>query len=121
MVIMLEASIKLIDPTRLDLLAAFRANPRGPHAPELQRLVNRLRTGPMRGKYVVVCTRPHREWTLVQLPGRRGETVDLLPECVFTSLADAEWAVFKRRWEEATGAPLDEDRLPDPAAKVSPG
>ena len=32
-----------IDPTRRDLVEAFNANPGGPHSPELQRLVNKLR------------------------------------------------------------------------------
>ncbi len=32
-----------IDPKRRDLVEAFNANPGGPHSPELQRLVNKLR------------------------------------------------------------------------------
>lgn len=98
----------VIDPRRRDLAEAFLANPRGPHSPELQRLVNKLRFEPtMKGKYAVVCTKPHREWTLAQLPGRRGEPVRLHEDRVFTSLDDAERAIFKLRWEAHTGETLD--------------
>lgn len=97
-----------IDTHRRDLVAAFFANPRGPHSPELQRLVNRLRFEPsMKGKYVVVCTKPHEEWTMAQLPGKRGMPIRMHHDRVFTSLDDAERAIFKLRWEAATGDKLD--------------
>ena len=101
-----------IDPTRRDLVEAFNANPGGPHSPELQRLVNALRFEPtMVGKYVVVCTKAHREWTLAQLPGLRGEPIVMHHERVFTSLDDAERAIFKLRWEAATGETLANETL----------
>ncbi len=97
-----------VDATRRDLVAAFLANPRGPHSPELQRLVNKLRFEPtMKGKYAVVCTKPHEEWTLAQLPGARGAPIRLHEDRVFTSLDDAERAIFKLRWEAHTGEMLD--------------
>ena len=97
-----------IDATRRDLVAAFNANPRGPHSPELQRLVNTLRFEPtMKGKYAVVCTKPHEEWTLAQLPGERGVPIRMHTDRVFTSLDDAERAIFKLRWEAHTGETLD--------------
>jgi len=97
-----------IDPTRRDLVEAFIANPNGPHGPELQRLVNKLRFEPtMKGKYAVVCTKPYEEWTLAQLPGKRGEPVRIHRDRVFTSLEDAERAVFKLRWEAHTGRTLN--------------
>ena len=97
-----------IDATRRDLVAAFNANPGGPHSPELQRLVNTLRFEPtMKGKYAVVCTKPHEEWTLAQLPGERGAPIRMHEDRVFTSLDDAERAIFKARWEAQTGETLD--------------
>ncbi len=97
-----------VDPKRRDLVAAFYANPRGPHSPELQRLANKLRFEPtMKGKYVVVCTKPHEEWTLAQLPGERGVPIRMHEGRVFTSLDDAERAIFKLRWEAHTGETLD--------------
>ena len=98
----------VIDPTRRDLVDAFCANPGGPHSPELQRLVNKLRFDPsMKDKYVVVCTKPHEEWTLAQLPGKRGKPIRLHEDQVFNSIMDAERAIFKLRWEAHTGQSLD--------------
>ena len=97
-----------VDPTRRDLVAAFCDNPRGPHSPELQRLVNALRFEmDMTGKYVVVATKPYAQWTLAQLPGARGKPMIMHHDRVFTSLDDAERAIFKLRWEAATGETLD--------------
>ena len=97
-----------IDATRRDLVEAFMNNPRGPHSPELQRLVNKLRFEPtMKDKYVVVCTKPHAEWTLAQLPGERGKPIRMHEGTVFTNLDDAERAIFKLRWEAHTGESLD--------------
>ncbi|MBS34823.1 MAG: hypothetical protein CMO26_02735 [Thiotrichales bacterium] len=97
-----------INHNRRDLVDAFLANPRGPHSPELQRLVNELRfDSTMKDKYVVICTKPHREWTLAQLPGERGESIRLHAGQVFTNLDDAERAVFMLRWEARTGKKLE--------------
>lgn len=97
----------MIERARKDLIEAFRTNPNGPHGPELQRLVNRLRHEPMKDKYVVVCTKPHAEWVLAQLPGARGTPIRMFEDQVFTNLDDAEWAIFKLRWEKHTGETLD--------------
>jgi hypothetical protein len=97
-----------IDPRRRDLVAAFCEQPQGPHSPELQRLVNALRFETnMTGKFVVVTTKPHAEWTLAQLPGTRNTAMIMHHDRVFTSLDDAERAIFKLRWESATGETLD--------------
>lgn len=93
----------------LGLARAFKANPGGPHEPALQRLVDHMRWQPMAGKYILVCTKPHAEWTLARLPGRRGEPVEIIDGETFTSLEAAEWAVFKRRWEMLSGSAIDED------------
>lgn len=97
-----------IDPKRRDLVDAFMASPGGPHSPELQRMVNEMRFEPtMKGKYAVVCTKPHEEWTLAQLPGERGKPIRMHKDTVFTSIDDAERAIFKLRWEAHTGEKLD--------------
>ena len=97
-----------IDPKRRDLVDAFNENPQGPHSPELQRLVNAMRFETnMTGKYVVVTTKPHAEWTLAQLPGARDTPMIMHHDRVFTSLDDAEREIFKLRWEAATGETLD--------------
>ena len=98
-----------VDASRTDLAREFKANPFGPHRPELQRIVTRLRWCEVPGRHVLVTRVPHREWVLGRLSGRRGVDVELLEDQVFTSRAEAEWAVFKLRWEAVTGEPLDID------------
>ena len=47
-----------IDPSRTDLVEEFRNNPDGPHSPELDLIVNRLRIIPLAERHVLVCTKP---------------------------------------------------------------
>ena len=91
------------------LVAQFKDKPLGPHSPDLLRLLNRLRWEPLHGKFVLVCTRPHTEWTLGRVSAVRGEPIEILEGYVFQSRADAEWSVFKLRWERATSLSLDID------------
>ncbi len=83
----------------------FRQTPVGHHSPGLQRILNLFRGEAMAGKYVLVCTKPHQEWMLGQLTGVRGERIRMTNH-VFTSLAEAEWYVFKQRWKRHTGEDL---------------
>lgn len=95
-----------VDPARLDLAQEFRARPFGAHSVELQQLLHRMRSGPIAGRFFLMMTRPHEEWTLA----RMSEDPPLLPILtgpVFTDLAEAEWHVFKLRWRELTGAELE--------------
>jgi hypothetical protein len=92
-----------IDPSRVDLAREFRDNVRGPHSGDLRRVLNRMRGGPMPGKYVLVVRSPGREWVLAQVPARRGDPIQVHEDVVFTSLDDAEWSVFRLRWRDITG------------------
>ena len=85
-----------------ELAAHFLDQPFADPTPDLMRLLNRLRWHPISGKYVLVCTRRHEEWTLARLKGR-GEPIELLPDHVFTDLLEAERFVFRLRWKAATG------------------
>ena len=96
-----------VDPSRKDLVEEFRRTPVGHHSADLLMLLNFLRAAPLEGKHVLVCTKPHREWVLAQLSGGRGSPVRLLADQMFTSIEDAEWAVFKLRWKQHTGEDLD--------------
>ncbi|MCY3570191.1 MAG: hypothetical protein F4038_12900 [Chloroflexi bacterium] len=95
-----------IDPSRTDLAREFMGNPMGPHSAALQRIVTRMRDTEAAGRYVLVTRVPYQEWGLAQLSGQRGVDLTLLEDQVFTSLEDAERAVFKMRWESITGTPL---------------
>ncbi len=85
-----------------DVVEEFNAKPIGHHSPALQRVLNVIRGQPVRDKYVLICTKPHQEWTLGQLTGERGRPVRMLTDHVFTSVAEAEREVFRRRWKRHT-------------------
>jgi len=98
-----------VDASRLDLVEEFRRKPRGPHGDELQKLLHRMRwsgDSEASGRYVLVVKEPGRRWALGRLPRMRGKPVEILSNQVFTSIAEAEWEVFKRRWEALTGTSL---------------
>ncbi|MEQ9643546.1 MAG: hypothetical protein RIM84_26235 [Alphaproteobacteria bacterium] len=94
-----------IDPNRLDLALEFRRKPFGEHSADLQAVLNAMRSLPADGKHLLVMTKPHREWTLARMEGDPPRPA-LLDE-VFASLEDAEWHVFRLRWEALTGQPLN--------------
>ena len=85
----------------------FQQRPIGHHSPGLQRVLNVFRGGPLQDKYVLICTKPHKEWVLGQLSGERGKPVKALKGQKFTSLEAAEQEVFRRRWKHYTGRELD--------------
>jgi len=109
-----------IDPERIDLVEAFKAAPFGPHAPEVKRMLNRLRCGTMRGRWVLVCIERHRRWVLGRLTGQRSTAIELERAVEFTNLAQAEWEVFKRRWQAHTGLSLSE-RVQEPSYDAALG
>lgn len=96
-----------LDPARRDLIDEFMERPRGPYSLELTQLVNRTRLGPIAGRYVLVTVKRHQEWVLAQLPGTRGGKVIFHWDKRFTDLDEAERYVFRLRWQELTGKPLD--------------
>jgi hypothetical protein len=99
-----------IDPKRKDLIAEFKARPLGPHSPELQAVLNLMRTEPMTGRWVLVEIERkggQRKFCLGRLAGARGEPVEILTDGPhFTDANAAEWEVFRRRWEKLTGEAL---------------
>lgn len=88
------------------LIDEFRKAPLGKHGPDLLRVLNTLRSTPLDGRYILVCTRPFREWKLARHGGRR-RPIEILHDHVFTSREEAEWAVFRLRWKEQTGEDLN--------------
>ncbi len=99
-----------INPADKHLVEEFRAKPIGLHSPALQKILNLFRGEAIEGKYVLVCTKPHEQWVLAQLPSpnRRGEPLKMHHNQVFHSIEDAEWEVFKLRWHKYTGEHLED-------------
>ena len=89
------------------LIEEFKRCPIGHHSPDLQRLLNRLRGTSTVDKYCLVVVKPNREWQLAKTSGVRGTPLKML-EQRFTSMADAEWYVFRQRWQALTGERLSE-------------
>lgn len=90
------------DGTRLDLAEEYRRRPRGPFRPELQRILDRMRLTPMQGRYALVVLEPFRRWALVRLSGVRGVPPTPVDRVEYSSLAEAEWDIFRRRWKDLT-------------------
>ena len=101
----------VIDSKRLDLVEEFRANPLGVHSPELRKLLARMRWGQPEGRLVLIVLEPGKAWRLSRIPKRRGDPMPFVDDRVFTSLAEAEWHVFKLRWLEMTGVALPAEML----------
>lgn len=76
------------------------------HSPGLQRILNVMRGGPKAGKYVLIVKKPHQRWQLGRMPAGRGEPIEVVPEYEFSDLKEAEWTVFKLRWQKHTGKRL---------------
>ena len=84
----------------------FQRKPIGHHSAHLQRVLNVFRGEDAKDKYVLVCTKPHKEWTLGLLSGERGKPVRLMKDQVFTNVEDAEREIFRRRWKKYVGQDL---------------
>ena len=91
-----------IDPARADLAREYKTHPTGPHSAELQKVLMLLRWGNVRGKTVIICTKPEREWRLGKLGPKRGTPMQEFGP-TFSNLGEASWACFRARWREATG------------------
>lgn len=87
------------------LIEEFKNNPIGHHSPELQQLLNLLRGTPMADKFCLVTLKPNREWQLAKTTGVPGQPLKMMSRR-FTSLAEAEWYVFRQRWKQMTGESL---------------
>lgn len=95
-----------IDGSRMDLAREYRGRPRGPFSPELQKVLDRMRCTPMKGRYALIVVEPFREYALCRLSGVRGVAPEVVPGVRYRSMAAAEWDIFKRRWKDLTGLPV---------------
>lgn len=101
-----ESSIYCVDGTRMDLALEYRDNLRGPFSNELQKILDKMRTTPLKGRFVLVVIVPFKVFGLARLSGQRGIGPTPVEGVRYDSIADAEWDIFKRRWFELTGIPI---------------
>jgi len=107
-----------IHGSRRDLAEEFLARPFGSHTPDLQYLLNVMRSAPDAGKHFLYVREPHRVWELARL----GPEPSLLPielsGRTFRDLLAAERYVFEVRWRELFGSWPLEDQV-EPVAGVA--
>jgi hypothetical protein len=84
------------------IMGEHRRDPTGYHSDPLKRVLNYFRRSPGLPPYVIVCTRPFREWRVARLSGVRGIPPAFVDERKFSSEAKAMHAVFLLRVEELT-------------------
>ncbi|MBM3225960.1 MAG: hypothetical protein FJZ47_19490, partial [Candidatus Tectomicrobia bacterium] len=103
-----------IDPSRLDLAREWKQRPTGPHSADLQQLLKLLRWEPLVGRLVAVQPRHNGLWYLARTTGPKGHPLEIFYGHGYPTLAEAHWALFRKRWEQHTGQALileHEDRL----------
>ncbi len=76
-----------IDPSRLDVAREFKAMPFGEHSPELQYVLNYMRTRVTPEFEVLVMTEPGKRWVLAYMP-TGGGSVPKLTNRTFDRLED---------------------------------
>jgi hypothetical protein len=84
------------------IIGEYRRDPSGLHSDTLKRVLNYFRRSPELPPYVIVCTRPFREWRVARLSGVRGIPPAFIDERKFSSEAKAMHAVFLLRVDEIT-------------------
>lgn len=98
-----------IDGSRRELAGEFRRNPFGQHSPDLRCVLNFMRAGPTAGKHFLVTVRPQQEWMLGQMSESEPVVPLTFPEIRFRTLEEAEWYVFKIRWQRIFGTMLSDE------------
>ena len=82
-----------------------------------------LRWEPLADRFVVVRPRQEGPWYLARTTGPKGHPLEIFTSYGYATLAQAHWALFRKRWEQHTGQPLvldnDEDRVIQPATVES--
>ncbi|AUT48381.1 hypothetical protein [Achromobacter sp. AONIH1] len=90
------------------LAEEFRARPCGPHSEPLKRLLERFRGVAVAHKHVLVELSHYGPWQAARLGATRNDPVELIAGAVFDRIEDAEWFVFKARWEQHFGQALQD-------------
>lgn len=91
-----------------ELIEEHRNNPIGEHSKNLKAVLNYFRRHheEIKGKYLVICTEPHKKWCLGEHPGERGKPYILFENECFDSREKAEHGLFIKRlkkyglWDE---------------------
>jgi branched-chain amino acid transport system permease protein len=83
-----------------DIIAEHQRDPRGHHSDTLERVLDYFRRSSVLTPYVVICTKPYREWRVARISGVRGQAPVFVDEQRFSSEAEAIHAIFLKRVDE---------------------
>ena len=96
-----------METPNIEIAREFQHSPFGSHSPELQELLELMRSQPIAGKHFLFMSKSQEEWVLrrfsVDLPIRQL----FADQTTFNNLLTAEWHVFKLRWFELFGSELE--------------
>lgn len=87
------------------LAQEFRDRLHGRHSAALQRVLNRMRSGPFAGRYVLIQEHRNLPFRLARLGATLADPISYTGDTLST-LEEAEWAVFKLRWRSLFGTDL---------------
>ena len=68
-------------------------------------VLNNKKYGPIPGAYMVMCTKPGKEWCVAQLNADRAKPFILYEDKVFTSITEAQKEAEKIKKERGESAP----------------
>ena len=84
------------------VIAEHKRDPVGIHSDALDRVLNYFRRPNLLERYVIVCTRPFKQWRIARITGVPGEAPVFVDERTYSSEAKAAHAVFLMRVEQMT-------------------
>jgi len=85
----------------------FRLNPIGVHSPGLQRILNVMRLYTGGDQYILIARREFDDYVLGRMPPSRNDPIVIEGGLVFSTREEAEWELFRRRWQAHTGDSID--------------
>lgn len=96
-----------METPNIEIAREFQHSPFGSHSPELQELLELMRSQPIAGKHFLFMSKSQEEWIL----GRFSIDLPIRPlfadQTKFNDLKTAEWHVFKIRWFELFKSELE--------------
>ncbi len=82
------------------IIAEHKRDPVGIHSDALDRVLTYFRRPNLLGRYVIVCTRPFKQWRVARITGARGQAPEFIDDRTYNSEAKAAHAVFLMRVEQ---------------------
>ena len=82
------------------IISEHKRDPVGIHSDALDRVLNYFRRPNLLPHYVIVCTRPFKQWRVARMTGVPGQSPVFVDERTYNSEAKAAHAVFLLRVEQ---------------------